>query len=221
MERTHIVGGPVDRREVDVELLDDTRIERVVVHDEDVAVPQALLRLEDQTTLVLLAFDLDLRLLLAIVVPSLLLFLLLRLVDLRLLLARRDLVGHDVARLVEAVQQNVLVPLGTVSGERAVPADGSLATSSRQRHGSDAPGVSGQVGQLASERKRLDFRSDSHLEVRIGLALQNEMLEVGRGRVDVVEELGRVFRVDVFAGDSEVRLTHLGQRPCRRVNERL
>lgn len=64
---------------------------------------------------------------------------------------------------------------------------------------------------MAGKRQRLDLRSDRHLEVRVGFALQDEVLEVGGGRVDAVEELGRVFGVDVFAGNPEVRLAHLGQ----------
>ena len=40
-------------REVDIVLLNDTGIQTVEVHDEDVFVPQAALRFEDETTLVL------------------------------------------------------------------------------------------------------------------------------------------------------------------------
>lgn len=123
----HVVGSPVNRREVDVELLDDTRVERVVVHDENVAVPQSLFRLENETSLELLPLDLNLGLVL-VLASTLALGRLVGLVDLRLLLPRSDLVGNDEARLVEAMKQNVLVALGTVTGKRTVPAEAGDAS---------------------------------------------------------------------------------------------
>lgn len=136
MEGPHVVGSPVDGGKVDVELLDDTRIQRVVVHDEDVAVPKALLGLEHETALELFALDLDLGLLIvAGLRPTLLLRRLVRLGDLLALLPRRDLVRDDVAGLVESMQQNVLVPLGSVSGEGAIPVgDGADSVGRASRH---------------------------------------------------------------------------------------
>ncbi|PAK71568.1 hypothetical protein B8W95_13825, partial [Staphylococcus pasteuri] len=75
----------------------------------DVAIPQALLRLEDETSLEFLPLDLDLGFLFGAALGAILLLRrLVRLRDLLALLPGRDLVGNDVAGLVKPVQQNVL-----------------------------------------------------------------------------------------------------------------
>lgn len=132
-KQAHPVGSPVDGREVDVVLLDDGGVERVEVHDEDVAIPKTLGGLKDESSGELLLGDSDLGQLLA----GRLGLGLGRLVlggDLSLLLPRRDLVGADVVVLVEAMEENVLVSLGTVTAERLVPASksGQRAPSSRR-----------------------------------------------------------------------------------------
>lgn len=74
---------------------------------------------------------------------------------------------------------------------------------------------------MASERESLDLRSDRHLEEAVGFAVHDEVEELTGCRVDVVEELGRVFRVNVLASDTEMSSGHLRQRPGGRVDEGL
>ncbi|KAI3483166.1 hypothetical protein L1887_53946 [Cichorium endivia] len=199
------VGRTLDRGKVNVELLDDGRIQRVEVHDEDVLVPQPTLGLEHQTALelVLLAagrrscarargaiLGLGLGLELS------------HLLDL-LLLPRRDLVRADVLLPVEVVQQNVLVALGTAAVERLVPA------------------VARQVGELLGERQDLHLGRNRHLEERVHLAVAHVRQQPLGRRRERVEERRGLFGVDVLALDLEMRGTHLGQRPGGRGDHRL
>lgn len=85
----------------------------------------------------------------------------------------------------------------------------------------DAPAVAGEVGELPCERKRLNLGRKRHLEEAVGETEHDKVHQVLARRVDVVEVFRRVLGVDVFARDVEVRLAHLGQRPCRRVDKRL
>ena len=47
---------PLDCGEIDVVLLNDTRIQRIEIHDQDILIPQPTFGLKDQTTLVLVPF---------------------------------------------------------------------------------------------------------------------------------------------------------------------
>ena len=88
----HIVAVALDRRKVNVELLDNAGIQRIKVHHQDVLVPQPTLGLKDETSL-----------------------------ELFLLVTRRLalLVGAEVLFLVELVQQDVFVALGAATVQRA------------------------------------------------------------------------------------------------------
>lgn len=124
LDATHVlVVVPLHGRKVDVVLLDNTRVQRVEVHDHDVRVPESTLGLKDETSLVFEA--LDLRDEGAVVVELLSLWL----TGARLAFA---LVGADVFEAVEFVQQNVLVAFGARTGQRAVPGGTS---ESAQLHG--------------------------------------------------------------------------------------
>lgn len=119
-KKAHPIGSPINGREINVVLLNDGRIKRVEVHDENVSIPKTFGRLKDESSSELLLGDGDLGYLLA----CRLCFSLGRLVlggDLSLLLPRRDLVGADVIVFVETMEKNVLVAFGTVTAERLVP----------------------------------------------------------------------------------------------------
>lgn len=93
----YLVLDGLDRREIDVVFLNDTRVQRVKVHDKDVLVPQTTLWVEHETALVLvpLAFGgLD-------ALPTFMLFLL-RL-DCRCRLLTVQFVRTDVLEAVELV----------------------------------------------------------------------------------------------------------------------
>lgn len=56
----------------------------------------------------------------------------------------------------------------------------------------------------------MNFASDRHLEEAIGLAELDKVSESFCSRMYVVEELGGIFGIDIFASDVEVSRTHLG-----------
>lgn len=102
----------IDSREADVVLLDDTRVQTVEVHDQNETVIETFLRLEDETTLVLVLLFLVNRLIVVSVVHHLFF---------GFLQTGGVLVGADVFVAVEFVKQNVLVAFSTSTTESTCP----------------------------------------------------------------------------------------------------
>jgi hypothetical protein len=111
---TYILRQAFDRSKIDVILLDDTRVQRVEIHDKDVFVEKSALGFKHETTLVFvsLAFT-RLTATLAVCVACF-----------RLWFGRFlpvSLIRTNIFQAMELVQKNVLVPLSTATIQCFVP----------------------------------------------------------------------------------------------------
>ena len=98
----------------------------------------------------------------------------------------------------------------------------SFFHTSRKVEGSlDLPRVTSEIRELPSQRESLNFASDRHLEVAVDLAQFDEVSESFRSRMNIVEELGGIFGIDILASNVEMSRTHFGERPSCRFDERL
>lgn len=111
------VWNSLHRRKVDVVLLDDTGIQRVEIHDQDVFVPQASFRLEDQTTLILISLGFGGLVALLESVGIIRVGFAFH----GILLSVR-FVRADVLQSMELVKQNVFVPFSASAVEGLIPA---------------------------------------------------------------------------------------------------
>lgn len=85
----------------------------------------------------------------------------------------------------------------------------------------DLPRVTSEIRELTSQRESLNLASNRHLEVAVDLAQLDEVSESFRSRMNIVEELGGIFGIDIFTSDVEMSRTHFGERPSGRFDERL
>jgi hypothetical protein len=123
-KQTHLVIlfllPPLNGSKIDIILLNNARIKGVEIHNQHITIPQPSLRIEHQTTFILVPLRLgcfgsrfrDI-------------FLCVRIVF-EVLCLRRDLfavrfVGADVFTFVEGVEENVFITLGTTSVQGFVP----------------------------------------------------------------------------------------------------
>jgi hypothetical protein len=105
-----VIITALDGGKVNIKFLNDTRIKRIEVHDQDELVPEATLGFEHQTTFEFIAFVLGGRSFLC----SFGFHFGLRLVS-------PGFIGTHILQTMELVQENVLIALSTTTIERFVP----------------------------------------------------------------------------------------------------